>query len=94
MSRYANALIFFGMYFDNREEGLAFLAKHSADYNSDSIEEDAPESLGFQPLEDGGYILGFALKPGESDEYARSLWEHRIDRDCTDAQSHLHAEYS
>lgn len=94
MSRYANALIFFGLYFESREAGLAFLRLHNTDYDSDSIDEDAPESLGFQPLEDGGYILGFSLKPGESDAYARSLWEHRIGRDCKDAESHLHAEYS
>ena len=94
MSRHATAIIFFGLYFSGRDEGLAFLEKHSAHYDSDSIEEHAPESLGFQSLEDGSYILGFSLKPGESEAYARSLWEHRVDLYGTDAQSHLHAEYS
>lgn len=93
MSRYANAFIFYGMYFESREAGLAFLRLQGADYNSDSIDENAPDSLGFQPLEDGGYVLGFSLKPGESDAHARDLWEHRIGQ-STDAESHLHAEYS
>lgn len=94
MSRHATAIIFFGLYFSGRDEGLAFLEKNSAHYDSDSIEANAPESLGFQPLEDGGYILGFALKPGECESYARSLWEQRVDLHGTNAQSHLHAEYS
>jgi hypothetical protein len=93
MSRHASALIFFGLYFSSHEEGLAFLERNNATYDSDSIEEESPEELGLEPLEDGSYILGFSLKPGESDAYARSLWEHRIDC-CTAAKSHLHAGYA
>ena len=91
MSTYYEAIAFFGLYFESHEEAEIFLAKHNADYDSDGFDEDEENDLVLAYLEDNSYALGFSLKAGVSDAYARERWEHRIGHtsETGNPESHL-----
>lgn len=80
---------FYGRYFASLEEAEALLAASGTDFDSDCVYNQTPDVLGLQYLEDGSYILGYALRPGESDANAKALWAQRVDAQLTDAQSHF-----
>ena len=78
MSTTYEAIAFFGLYLGSREEAEALLANHNADYDSDGFDANEENDLVLAYLDDDSYALGFSLKAGISDAYARERWEDRI----------------
>jgi hypothetical protein len=78
MSTTYKAIAFFGLYLGSIGEVEAFLKKNNAEYDSDDFDADNENALVLSYLEENSYMLGFAIKAGVSDSYARERWEHRI----------------
>ena len=75
MSTYHVPVLFFGRIFDTEEEASAFLTKHGTDYHSDSMDNEDLLCRHYVAPSDT-WALGFLLKPGTSDSYARERWRH------------------
>ena len=78
MSTYHVPVLFFGRIFDTEEEASAFLTKHGTDYHSDSMDNEDLLCRHYVAPSDT-WALGFLLKPGTSDSYARERWCHLFD---------------
>lgn len=80
---------FYGRYFTSLLMAESFLAASGVDYYRDSVYDQKSNVLGLQYIQDGTYILGFLLQPGESDAAAKALWLSRFASSKDEARSHF-----
>ena len=68
MSTYRKAILVFGVVFATEESAIAFCRDQHED------DELNGETLGLEYFDDGYYILGFQMQPGETVDKYQLMW--------------------